>query len=298
VLEKQRVANESLFINGERMFARDEAGKGSIKAEKLEAPLEFEVATNALVVNTKRDKAQHGFLEVLHGWASSVRRCDFGTSLGRDAFKTIPDLIKQFEGDSELLNPTEIHELYQFGFRKFERQFDELIISWMADLGYEIEDVGLTPLDLPQLKGIPLATLFVKEKDLTAATTQVTMSQGMFRALALAIRITFDQLDGTPRTIVIDDIGEGLDFERSRALVKLLVTKAKASNFQVLMTTNDRFVMNGVDLDYWCVMQRHKSVVSVINKQNKPDIFEDFENLGLSNFDFFSTKFFETGLVE
>ena len=50
--------------------------------------------------------------------------------------------------------------------------------------------------------------------------------------------------------IALDDIGEGLDFDRASRLVALLIQKAKRFNFQLIMTTNDSFIMNGVPIEY------------------------------------------------
>lgn len=56
--------------------------------------------------------------------------------------------------------------------------------------------------------------------------------------------------------IVIDDIGERLDYERSCALIELLMSKATTQQVQLIMTTNDRFVMNKVPLEAWTVLHR------------------------------------------
>jgi hypothetical protein len=57
------------------------------------------------------------------------------------------------------------------------------------------------------------------------------------------------------------------------------------------MTTNDRFVMNQVPLEYWSVLVRKAGVVKLFNRLNSEKKFEDFKYLGLSNFDFFSSDF-------
>ena len=168
----------------------------------------------------------------------------------------------------------------------------------MSVLGYQLEDVGVQPLPLaiPQIAS-PLMAIFVKEKDLATPTTQLTISAGMFRALALVIFLNDCIFRKLKCTLLIDDIGEGLDFSRSRDLVHLLIDRAKKNDFQLIMTTNDRFVMNEVPLEYWGVINRSGSNAKVINKQNAPAVFAQFEELGLSNFDFFSTGFFENGLT-
>ena len=65
---------------------------------------------------------------------------------------------------------------------------------------------------------------------------------GMFRALSIIVQVNYSVLADTPSCILIDDIGEGLDFERSCDLIDVLISKAKNSSVQLLMATNDRFV--------------------------------------------------------
>ena len=119
------------------------------------------------------------------------------------------------------------------------------------------------------------------------------MSQGMFRALSLIIHINVILFQRKSRTVIIDDIGEGLDFSRSKQFISLLIDRSQAAEIQLIMTTNDRFIMNGVSLEYWSVLSRHGSSVKTINKKNSPQVFSDFDDLGLNNFDFFSNNFFD-----
>ena len=93
--------------------------------------------------------------------------------------------------------------------------------------------------------------------------------------------------------MLIDDIGEGLDFSRAQSFISLLIERALANRIQLIMTTNDRFVMNGVPLKYWSVIRRTRSNVRLVNIRNSKKVFQEFEMLGLNNFDFFSTNFFE-----
>ncbi|MFM7716780.1 MAG: ATP-binding protein, partial [Microcystis sp.] len=69
--------------------------------------------------------------------------------------------------------------------------------------------------------------LYVQEDGLKSVTEQSEISQGMFRALSLFIQINYAILSDQPSCIIIDDIGEGLDFQRSSAIIKLLIEKAK-----------------------------------------------------------------------
>ena len=118
----------------------------------------------------------------------------------------------------------------------------------------------------------------------------------MFRALSLVIHLNFCIFRHEPRTILIDDIGEGLDFSRSQSFISLLIERARNNNIQLIMTTNDRFVMNGVPLKNWGVISRSGGRVKLVNINNSKKVFEEFEYLELNNFDFFSSKFFEDGM--
>jgi hypothetical protein len=134
--------------------------------------------------------------------------------------------------------------------------------------------------------------IYLSEKDSGAVVWQPNISQGMFRALSLIIQITYNILKNLPTTILIDDIGEGLDFDRSSRLIKLLVEIAeKNENIQLIMSTNDRFVMNAVPLQYWQVIQRNGGECQVFNYQNSKEKFDEFEYMGLNNFDFLATDY-------
>lgn len=91
--------------------------------------------------------------------------------------------------------------------------------------------------------------------------------------------------------IIVDDIEEGLDFDRSCRLIDLLREKAHASRIQLILSTNDRFVMNRVPLEEWSVLVRERNHVRVLNHGNSKELFEEFKFTGLSNFSFLEMDF-------
>ncbi len=119
------------------------------------------------------------------------------------------------------------------------------------------------------------------------------MSQGMFRALALVVHLNLCAFSKNKKLILVDDIGEGLDYERATAIIHLLISKAEENNIQLIMTSNDRFVMNEVPLKYWSILKRTGGVVKMYNMANSQQQFDKFKFLGLNNFDFFASNFFE-----
>ena len=168
----------------------------------------------------------------------------------------------------------------------------------------KLEEVGLRPPESitvtiePFTPSGELVGLYVKEQDLSGLTDQVNMSQGMFRALSVIIHLNYSQGGEQPSCILIDDVGEGLDFDRSCALIDLLMRKAQAGGVQLIMSTNDRFVMNRVPLQYWSVIHRDGNVCRFFNYENSRDKFEAFKLTGMNNFDFFATDFVRSKLGE
>jgi phosphosulfolactate phosphohydrolase-like enzyme len=114
----------------------------------------------------------------------------------------------------------------------------------------------------------------------------------MWRALALIIQVNYQVRSNESCAILIDDIGEGLDYARAKSMIGLLIERAKTGKFQLIMTTNDRFIMNEVPLDYWSVAERTGKDVRLFNSSNSKESFENFKYAGLSNFEFFKNANF------
>ena len=183
---------------------------------------------------------------------------------------------------------------------KFKEEFKKLVIDGMGDIGYQIDDIQLSPISEFNFNGMVPLAIAVKETGVRCFVNQAGLSQGMYRALALLIQFYANilwtrhacagrdvQLGDSP-LILIDDIGEGLDHERARKLIGLLVEESKKYKIQIIMSSNDRYVMNYVPLEHWTVLSRKGALVSSINYENSKDIFDEFSYSGLSNFDFFS----------
>ena len=49
--------------------------------------------------------------------------------------------------------------------------------------------------------------------------------------------------------------------------------------------------MDVVDLKYWNILRRNGNIVDSINHTTHPELFDDFEFTGLSNFDLFSSDY-------
>lgn len=289
-----KVIKEELIVDGKQKLKRGITGKGTIYNAKEQKNNKFQTPQNELTSNTRRDSVQHPFFEPLFDWATSFSTYYFGTPLGKDTMVVLQnneeDLEKTLDQEG-----VQLIAMFRKGKKTYGKSFINAIIKDMKVVGYDLKDIGLDkPTSL--IANVSLLGLYVREKGLSFPVDQNEISQGMFRALSLIIQINYLDRVGHRSCVLIDDIGEGLDFERSTNLINLLIKKAEKGSVQLIMSTNDRFVMNNVPLKYWSVIQRTEKGSKIFNYQNSKKAFDDFNFTGLNNFDFFSKDFFQTGL--
>jgi hypothetical protein len=297
VYDKAIVVNETLKINGKQLIKREADGEGTIESSSGTIN-EFKVPENELIA-TRRDEKQYPYLSDLYDWARVVRVFYFGNEGKAYGAR---DKTKKIDPEYKLKVTQNIVDTFNRGLKKFKKQFKDKIIEDFNSIGYSITDIdlgGLTTILLQVIDNpnVEVIGLKVKEKDLKCWTEQTDMSNGMFRALSLIIQFNYYELEGISGTVLIDDIGEGLDFERSVKLIKLIISRVETgkNDIQLVMSTNDRFVMNNVELKYWQIINRIGCNVNYFNEENSKEIFDQFKFSGLSKFDFFSTDFFKTG---
>lgn len=286
------IIRERLQVNDALVLERDETGRGRVWFETQGDFLDFQVEPFAYALPSKRDTLQHPFAANLSEWARGVSHYEFGTDFGRsqlmagDAAALIAGTGMPFAESGHALPG------YVAAFQRHGAQFDEAVVNDMKQLGYSLSTIEAGPLQVPHqylnLAHQPIG-LQAFDTDLGFAVPQVQMSQGMYRALALVIQLNRAAFSGERTLVLVDDIGEGLDYERASLLIDLAINHTKQNGIQLIMTSNDRFVMNKVPLNYWAVLEREKTTVSAHTARTSPEVFEDFKFLGLSNFDFFTS---------
>ncbi len=293
------VAFEQLAIGSQIYLNRGEKGVGEIFAQQLNQRIQFQSPANRVAVFAKRDEIQHPFLEKLYSWGKGLLRYDFGTTMGRDLLALQPNNDANTVPDVNPRDTQKAVEFFHRGQEKFGEQFIQAVIHDMAQIGYELTQIGVAIPPGVKVKSTignldvnPIA-LFIEENGIQDKIYQTSISQGMFRALSILIQFNYAFFASEPSCILIDDIGEGLDFRRSSSLIKLLIEKVKQTSAQLIMTTNDRFVMNNVPLEYWILLERQGSEIISHNYRNSKQMFDDFELTGLNNFDLFSINYYK-----
>jgi len=295
IIGKEGVISEILTIDSVRKLERNEDGSGKIFYEKEQKFLDFKLPKDALATVNRRDEIQHPFLIELNKWANSVVIYLFGSDFGKSEILGITEANDFFNNPSRPIfhDPRNLVKVYSSSFSKYGEDFDKAILSDMKKLGYSLSEVGAENLQEHMSFPIQAFGMFVVEDKVNCKIFQMNISQGMFRALALVIHLNLCSFSKTKQLIIIDDIGEGLDYERAVAIIELLIEKSKDNNFQIIMTSNDRFVMNKVPLEYWSVLKRKGSIVNMYNSRNSEEKFSEFKYLGLNNFDFFASDFLD-----
>ncbi|MCZ8045504.1 MAG: ATP-binding protein [Microcystis aeruginosa K13-05] len=301
-IENGYITQEKLKI-GEKIFLqRDKTGEGRIYAKELDKDIRFQTPTTELAVVKRRDTIQHPFLEDIYKWSSSLRFYEFGTQLGKNTIATLPPTTELLKAKTDAKDCDHVVGIFVLGKREHS-EFTQRIIDDMNRIGYQIAKIETKvpsffksnispPENLDEDSDNLPKFLYVQEDGLKSVTEQSEISQVMFRALSLFIQINYAILSDQPSCIIIDDIGEGLDFQRSSAIIKLLIEKAKTGLVQLIMTTNDENIMNGVPLEYWSVIERQPGVAKLHNYSNSPEQFEQFKHIGLNNFDFFASEYY------
>jgi hypothetical protein len=294
--DNAEISQEDLYYNDKNVLHRGRGGMGQIDAVDIQGEdvrIKFRVPPKQIAVAAKRDAVQHPYLEKLFEWGDNLRHFQFGYEMRSH---NLAFAVKGFQGKIDEKDTSSLVPIFDLAVRTFGDEFKQVVMDDMAALGYPLLDLKISKPQYTKIEGFlpgDLVGVSAQERDLPGLTDQPHMSQGMFRTLSLLIQTTYYQKANKAGCILIDDIGEGLDFERSCILIDLLRDKAKRSSFQLIMSTNNRFVMNNVPLEEWCVLQRDRNRVRIRNYANSASVFEDFKLTGLNNFDLLKSNFFE-----
>lgn len=273
-----KVKSEKIVLDGVEKLDRNSSST-KIYSEVKPGFINIEPPDDKLVLHIRRDKKEHPFLEYLYEWALHVNGYRFG--------KFDPSSVVVPGGVINLLDSL---DTVPFVMEKLSKASVEKVLKDFNSIGYEIESAKLGPV-----QGLPLKVklIFFREKGIKHPILQTQISSGMFRAFALLVILRYlsEEAKDVASTILIDDLCEGLDYDRSTQFAKLIFEKTDLKNVQLIATTNDRFLMNVVDIKNWNLLVRDKNIISSLNYSNSKKVFDEFKLTGLSNFDLFSSDY-------
>ena len=265
------VKAEMLSVNNSIVLNRNK-NTTEIFSYTLEKFIKINPPSDKLVIHIRRDIVEFPFFEDIAQWAKQVHGFKFGN--------ISPNALIIDKKADRLTSVDEIPILLE----SLDKNHYESIIENFNSLGYNLENISLK-------KDEGGAKIVVFEKGLKLGINQPQLSQGMFRSLSILIFIEYLIVTKKVSTLIIDDLCEGLDYERAVKLGKLIIEKIENSNIQLIATSNDSFLMDVIPIKYWNILHREGNTVKSYNYQNSKEIFDKFKMSGLSNFDLFSSDY-------
>lgn len=264
------VTSEKLFINKTLVLERNEHS-AKVFSNTKKTFEEINPPQNKLVLHVRRDTVEYPFFEQIISWAENAYGFKFGNIYGKDLIKNTNELLTNIDDIPTL-------------FQKLDDKSITKIIFDLQEVGYNISKIYVK-----EQKEQPV--IYVKEKGLKEDIPHFRLSQGMIRSLSLLVFIEYLTCRKEISTIIIDDLCEGLDYERATGLGKIIFGKFINSDIQFIASSNDSCLMDVVDIKYWNVLSRKNTTVSSISIIDAPNLFKEFKYTGLSNFDFFSSDY-------
>lgn len=269
---KGEVAFEKITIDSQQVLLRSNSKRANLKSYITNNQEEIFPPENKLVLHVRRDVKEYPYLEEIALWAEQ----SFGFKFGN-----ISPYSYLNQQEYDLLTTVEhIPEL----FKSLKENSKQRVIDEFNELGYVV--TGASVRD----KG-EVMIFYIKEEGIEKPIPHYRLSQGMFRTLSVIIFLEYLTSRRKPFTVIIDDLCEGLDYDRATNLGKKIVQKCLESDIQLIATSNDSFLMDVVDIKYWNILFREGSKVNAVNIKSHPDLFNDFKYTGLSNFDLFSSDY-------
>lgn len=264
-LENGIVKAERLQKNGTDLFVR-EGESCRFYDEEINPP------ANVLVVNARRDTKKYAEIEEMFKWAEHVSYFIFSNVISARhssspfAFKEKFELANMFEKVDHI---------------------ERLLINYLQMLGYHVEKIWIEEFENNR------KTLYLKEEGVKLGLQYMNLSNGLFRVLSVLVYMLYSASLKGARCLIIDDLGEGLDYERSNKLGQIIFNYCRDNDIQLIVTTNDSFLMDTIDLKNWIVLMRNQSEVTTLSADSNPELFRRFKMTGLNNFDLFASDFIQ-----
>ena len=267
-----QVKAEQLIVNSKTVVKRDR-GKAVFMGESINPP------SGKLVVQVRRDREAYPEVEMLMEWAEGV--------IGIFCSNINPFTII-LNGTPNIINPLPFSTIVD----SLTKEDKKSVIADAKRLGYDIQDLN------PVKANSEMKLVAVKEKYVKDEILDFQLSSGMMRVLYLLCFLAYIKHTEKHSLLLIDDLGEGLDYSKATLLGKDVFEACEREGLQMIASSNDSFMMDVVDISKWQILRRKNSKLAVLNKTNTPALFEEFRLTGLSNFDLFSSDFIDSFLKE
>lgn len=263
-----KVENEQMSVCGVQMLKRI-GDSGVLKGETIHPPV------GKLTVQVRRDRGAYPEIEELMQWAEGVIVVSCSNLNPFTSFSGVPDFI----------NPLSLSDIVE----NLDSEDLKSVLCTANELGYDLQSVNVQSIG-------DIKIVAVKEKYVRKEIPSISLSSGMLRVLYLLCFLRYMKHRRDYRLLLVDDLGEGLDYNRATKLGKIVFDTCETEKIQLISSSNDSFLMDVVDISNWQMLRRHNTKIKSLNETNSRDMFDYFRLTGLSNFDFFSSDFVDNYL--
>ena len=264
-IKNGEIQAEILRKDGQQLIMRERFYATMYNDEQVSPP------AGKLLIQVRRDTQRYPEIEEIIKWAEHTSMFVFSN------ITTSPNSLSPYVISNEPLLP--------LMFEKIPKEKQNQLLLFMLDLGYQIDKIEEYQKD----NGTKMLRLY--ERGIKRPLTPFELSNGMFRVFCVLLYMIYCSTLSDVRCLIIDDMGEGLDYMRSTRLGKIMFSYCEENHIQLLATSNDSFLMDAVGLQYWNILQRKGGRVYSLNNKNSKELFERFVRTGLSNFDLLSSNF-------
>lgn len=271
-----QITREVLMLDGNLLLDR-KVLQGKVFSRITNDFEEFFPPDTQLVLHVRRDIKAFPDFERLIDWAANSYGFRFGI---------ISPLNALANSGYDFINP--VDDIVDM-FRDLSLERRGTVVSLANQLGYDITSIR------PVVK-YDSRFLEVVEDGISKPIPHTGLSQGMFRVIALLIYFAYLIHVKKPQLLIVDDLGEGLDYSRAVKLGKFIFDACEREGIQLIATSNDSFLMDAIPIEHWNVLRRNGIEITALNEKNNPELFENFAFTGLSNFDFFSSDYIDSRL--
>ena len=258
------VLAEILKKDGANIIRRDQFS-AKIFDEQISPP------SNKLVIQVRRDTMRYPEIEEIIQWTEHTSVFIFSN------ITTSPNSLSPYAISSEPLLP--------IMYGNISENLREKMLTCMRDMGYQIDRI----VEYKRDNGTKM--LHIYESGIAIPMTPFDLSNGMFRVFCVLLYMFYCSTLADAKFLMIGDLGEGLDYMRSTKLGIIIFDYSRENNIQLIVTSNDSFLMDAIDLQFWNILQRKGNRVIGLNRQTHFTLFEKFARTGLNNFDLLSSNF-------
>lgn len=223
------------------------------------------------------------------GPINSTTSMVFSDKLSHHVLNLLVKWSKQLGGIQSTINITK--NIFKYALDKNKDKYKNSLIVDLHILDFDIVDIDfvhVNKLDLNHVNKHSLELYIFKENNKVLYKHLAKSTYNILNLLIYLNYIKFEP-DKNFRTILINDICQCLDYKNSKSVINLITNKCLAMGVQLIMNTNNKDVINNVPLSSLIVLQRNKNIITNINYYNSKKEMQKFEEIGLSNFDFFTT---------